>query len=203
MTSLTTADLYAEWLTEIKAAATELRRCVKASKHNQEQCCEVLNRALEAVMSLEHTIGIGHLRSQQRQSIVAAIISNIEFAQLVVKVISQCSCCTLATLHLASNILLSRRSTADTGTCQAVPAYLAAILLKTSSAQSATICTALGKEPESCTEPALMSQFLPPGGSLCPDRQQLGACNCICCLCLKPAVLYIMFKLRNLQPCYL
>lgn len=101
MTTLTTADLYAEWLTEIKAAATELRRCVKASKHNQEQCCEVLNRALEAVMSLEHTIGIGHLRLQQRQelpSIVAATISNIEFAQSVVKVnsrhwhLSSCTC---------------------------------------------------------------------------------------------------------------
>ena len=116
MTTLTTADLYGEWMIEIKEAAIELRRRVKATKHNEEQCSEVLNHALEAVLSLEHTISTCHLTSQQTHelpSIVAAILSNIELAQSVVKVISEGSCCTsaVATLLIAftTTLLLKPR----------------------------------------------------------------------------------------------
>lgn len=89
MTAASPTDLYAGWVAEAKEAAVQLRQRVVEAKHNEELCCDVLNHALEAVMSLENAVCAGRLRVQQRQQlpdIVAAILSNIQLAQRVVQV---------------------------------------------------------------------------------------------------------------------
>lgn len=89
MTASSPADLYKGWVAEAKEAAAQLRQHVTQAKHNEEQCCEVLNHALEAVMSLESAVCTGHLTVQQRQQlpdIVAAVLSSIQLAQSVVQV---------------------------------------------------------------------------------------------------------------------
>ena len=92
MTAAGSSDLYASWVAEAKEAAAQLRQRVIEAKHNEEQCCDVLNHALEAVMSLEHAVCAGRLKVQHRQQlpdIVAAILSNIQLAQSVVQVSSR------------------------------------------------------------------------------------------------------------------
>ena len=89
MTAATPPALYAEWVAEAKEAAAQLRQRVIEAKHNEEGCCDVLNHALEAVLSLEHAVYAGRLNVQQKQQlpdILAAILSNIQLAQSVVQV---------------------------------------------------------------------------------------------------------------------
>ena len=89
ITAAGSTDLYAGWVAEAKEAAAQLRQRVTEAKHNEEQCCDVLNHALEAVLSLEHAVCAGRLKVQQRQQlpdIVATILSNIQLAQSVVQV---------------------------------------------------------------------------------------------------------------------
>ena len=91
MTAAGSTDLYAGWVGKANEAAAQLRQRVIEAKHNEEQCCDVLNHALEAVMSLEHAVCAGRLKVQQRQQlpdIFAAILSNIQLAQSVVQVSS-------------------------------------------------------------------------------------------------------------------
>lgn len=89
MTVSTITDLYARWINEANEAVAELRGRVKAAKHNEQHCCDVLNHALEAVMSLEHAVCSGlftTLQKQQLPDIVAALLSTIELAQAIVQV---------------------------------------------------------------------------------------------------------------------
>ena len=89
MTAAGSVDLYASWVAEAKEAAAQLRQLVTEAKYNEEQCCDVLNHALEAVMALEHAVYAGRLKVQHKQQlpdIVAAILSNIQLAQSVVQV---------------------------------------------------------------------------------------------------------------------
>ena len=89
MTAASPSALYAEWVADAKEAAAQLRQRVTEAKHNEEECYNVLNHALEAVLSLEHAVCAGRLKVEQRQQLpdmVAAILSNIQLAQSVVQV---------------------------------------------------------------------------------------------------------------------
>ena len=93
MTAASPTDLYLGWVADAKEAAAQLRQYVVNVKYNEEQCCDVLNHALEAVMSLELAVCTGRLtvqRTQQLPDIVAAILSNIQLAQSVVQVSRWC-----------------------------------------------------------------------------------------------------------------
>lgn len=98
MTAPNATDLYKGWVAEAKQAVAQLKRNVMEAKHNEQQCCEVLSHALEAVMSLESAVFTGHLKVQQRQQlpdIVAAILSSIQLAQSAVQVRAPMPSCLL------------------------------------------------------------------------------------------------------------
>ena len=110
MTATNPAELYKAWVAEAKDAAAQLKQHVMQAKHNEEQCCEVLNYALEAVMSLESAVCTGHLQVQQRQQlpdIVAAVLSSIQLAQSVVQVRTLVGCLS-ATVTIACCVVVSR-----------------------------------------------------------------------------------------------
>ena len=91
MHAVTASDLFKGWVAKANEAAAQLEQHVMQAKYNEEQCCEVLNHALEAVMSLESAVYTGQLQVQQRQQlpdIVAALLSSIHLAQSVVQVIT-------------------------------------------------------------------------------------------------------------------
>ena len=86
-----TPDLYVRWLSECKRAVKDLQGIVKQARAHMVLCCDVSGAALEAVMSLEHTILTTPLdwsRPQDLPRLCAQVVSLIELARSLVQVSS-------------------------------------------------------------------------------------------------------------------
>ena len=87
-----TPDLYVRWLSDCKQAVKELQGIVRQAKAYVVLCCDVSGAALEAVMSLEHTILTAPLdwsKPQELPQLCAQTVSLIELARSLVQVTSQ------------------------------------------------------------------------------------------------------------------